>query len=108
MAARILLGAIFFVMGLNFLFHFLPMPQPTPAGMSFLGSLMATGYMFPTIKTVEILCGLALMAGYFVPLALILLSPIIINIFLYHLFLDPGGLLLALVLVALALFLGHS
>jgi putative oxidoreductase len=113
-AARILLGAIFLLNGINgflMLFTgkgFLPMPQmPAEAG-GFMGALFATGYMFPTIKTIEVLCGLALVLGRYVPLALVLLAPIIVNIFLFHLFLAPGGIVLAIIIVGLALYLGHS
>jgi putative oxidoreductase len=114
-AARVILGLIFTLNGLNGLMMvftgkgFLPMPAGMPeAAMSFMGALGATGYMFPVIKVVELVCGLALLAGMFAPLALVLLAPIIVNIFLFHLFLAPSGLIIAVLVTGLALFLGHS
>ncbi len=113
-AARVLLGLIFTVNGLNGLMMvftgngFLPMaPMPEAAG-SFMGALGATGYMFPVIKVVELVGGVALLLGMFAPLGLVLLAPIIVNIFLFHLFLAPSGLIIAVVVVALAAFLGHA
>jgi uncharacterized membrane protein YphA (DoxX/SURF4 family) len=96
LAVRYLLGVIFVVFGLNFFFQFLPMPEPTPEAGAFMGALFATGYMFPLIKVIEIVTGLALLANRFVPLALVLLAPITVNIFLVHLLLDPGGLVIGL------------
>ncbi len=90
MAARTLLGLIFFVFGLNGFFQFLPMPPPSPEGGAFLGALAATGYMFPLIKGVEVVAGALLLANRAVPLALVLLAPIAVNIAAYHLFIEPG------------------
>jgi uncharacterized membrane protein YphA (DoxX/SURF4 family) len=107
-AARIILGLIFVVFGLNGFFNFIPVPPPPEAGAKFLGALFETGYMFPMIKGIEVIAGLLLLSNLFVPLALLLLAPIIVNIFMYHLMLAPAGLALPLVVVALALFLGHQ
>lgn len=113
-AARILLGLIFVVFGLNGMMAvftgsgFLPMPPMPEAAGKFMMGLASSGYMFPVIKVLEVLCGLALVLGMWAPFALVLIAPIIVNIFLFHLFLAPGGLILAVVIVALALFLGHS
>lgn len=107
-AARILLGLIFTVFGFNFFFHFIPQPPPPPAAGAFAGALFATGYLFYLLKTVEILSGLALLAGVFVPLALTLLAPVVVNILFFHAFLAPSGLALALVLLVLELFLAWS
>jgi uncharacterized membrane protein YphA (DoxX/SURF4 family) len=105
--ARILLGLIFFVFGLNGFFNFIPVPPPPEAGMKFLGALGGTGYFFPVLKATETIAGLALLSGFFAPLALVILAPIIVNIFLYHYFLAPEGLALPIVIVVLALYLGH-
>ena len=106
-AARIIFGLIFFVFGLNGFLNFIPVPPPPEAGMKFLGALAGSGYFFPFLKATEVIAGLAILANIFVPLALVILAPIVINIFLYHYFLAPEGLLLPIVIVALALFLGH-
>ena len=107
-AARIILGLLFLVFGLNGFFNFLPAPTPPEAAAKFLGGLASSGYFFPFLKGTEVLMGALLLSNLFVPLALIILAPVLLNIFLYHFFLAPEGLLLPVVLVALALFLGHA
>lgn len=92
-AARIVLGALLLVFGADYFFHFMPELPFTEKGGAFLEALLATGYLFPLIKLIEIGCGLLLISGRAVPLALALLSPVVLNIALYHLFLDPNGLL---------------
>lgn len=80
--ARWILGLIFFVFGLNGFFNFIPMPETMPEKMAtFMGGLMASQYFFPLLKGTEVVCGALLLIGAFVPLALIVLAPIIINIF---------------------------
>lgn len=106
--ARLLLGALFAVFGLNGFLHFMPMPEAPPEGAAFLGALAATGYMFPLIKLVEVAGGVLLLIGRFVPLALALLAPGIVNIVLFHVFLDPAGLPIALGILALELYLAWS
>lgn len=113
LAARIILGLLFVVFGsdffLGFLVHFMPeMEAPTAEGMDFFEALTATGYMFPLIKITEIAVGLMLLTGRLVPLALTLIAPIIVNILLYHLLLDNNGLMIALGLLVLEVFLAWS
>ncbi len=106
--ARVLLGLLFFVFGLNGFLNFMPTPPvPAPAG-EFLGGLAATGYMFPLIKGTEVAAGALLLAGSFVPLALVLLAPVIVNIVLFHLVLAPGGYGMLAVILGLELFLAWS
>jgi uncharacterized membrane protein YphA (DoxX/SURF4 family) len=98
--ARIVLGLVFVVFGLNGLLHFLPQPPVPAAAGAFAGALAASGYFFPLLKVTEIAAGALLLAGVFVPFALTLLAPIIVNIVAFHLFLAPGnygvvGLILA-------------
>lgn len=90
LAARLLLGLIFFVFGLNGFLHFIPMPPPSGESGAFLMALFATGYMFPLIKGVEVIGGLLLLANRAVPFALVILAPISINIAAYHIVLEPG------------------
>jgi uncharacterized membrane protein YphA (DoxX/SURF4 family) len=106
-AARLLLGSIFFVFGLNGFLGFLPQPPVTPEGGAFLGALAATGYMFPLIKGTEVLAGALLLSGQFVPLALVLLSPIVVNIFAFHALLSPG-LALPSVIATLLAYLAYT
>jgi uncharacterized membrane protein YphA (DoxX/SURF4 family) len=108
LAARILLGLIFFVFGLNFFLHFLPQPPMAGPAGAFAGAMFATGYLFILVKVVEVVSGLLLLAGRFVPLALALLAPIVVNIVFFHLFLAPAGILVPLVVLALELFLAWS
>jgi len=103
--ARLLMGLIFFVFGLNGFFHFLPMP-PMPEGAgAFMMGLKGSGYFFPFLKGTEIVCGLLLLSGAFVPLAIIVLAPIVINIFLFHAFLAPSGLPLPIIIGLLEIYL---
>ncbi len=109
LASRLLLGLIFFVFGLNGFLNFMPPPPGMPeAALKFAGALAETGYMFPMIKGTEVIGGLLLLSGFFVPLALTILAPVIINIFAFHLFLAPSGLALPIVIVALEIFTAWS
>jgi uncharacterized membrane protein YphA (DoxX/SURF4 family) len=106
--ARILLGLIFFVFGLNFFLHFIPQPPPSGPAGAFAGALFATGYFFVLLKVVETVSGALLIAGRFVPLVLAVLAPIVINIIFFHAFLEPAGIALPIVVLALELFLAWS
>jgi uncharacterized membrane protein YphA (DoxX/SURF4 family) len=106
--ARVLLGLVFFVFGLNFFLHFIPEPpMPAPAA-AFAGAMFATGYLFKLVKVVEIASGALLLVGRFVPLAVALLAPIVVNIVFFHAFLAPAGIVLPLIVLALELFLAWS
>jgi uncharacterized membrane protein YphA (DoxX/SURF4 family) len=106
--ARVLLGLAFFVFGLNGFLHFIPMPPKTGAPAAFMHALMATGYLFTLVKCTEVVSGALLLAGRFVPLALALLAPVLVNIVAFHLFLDSAGLAIPLVLLALELYLAFA
>lgn len=105
-AARVIYGLLWVVFGLNFFFHFLPQPPPPEAGMKYLSGLMAAPYFFPLLKTTEVVVGALLLANIAVPLALVVISPIVIQILLYHTVLDTAGAPVALLVTALNLFLG--
>ena len=106
-AARGLLGLVFFVCGLDGFLHFLPQPSAPPGegAMALAIALLKSGYMFPLIKGTEVAVGALLLANRLVPLALVLIAPVLVNIVAFHAFLAPSGLVLALVLVALELHL---
>ncbi len=108
MIARLLLGLIFFVFGLNGFLNFLPAPPMPEAAGAFAGALAATGYMFPLIKGIEVLVGLLLLSNKFVPLALLLLAPITVNIVLFHAVLAPAGLVLPIIIVLLHVYLAST
>ncbi len=103
--ARIGLGLVFTVFGANGFVQFLPQPPMTSEAGAFLGALFATGYMFPLIKAIELGAGLLLLSNRYVPLALLLLAPIIVNIAAFHAFLAPAGLLLPVLVVGLEIYL---
>ena len=104
--ARVLLGFVFFGAGLAGLLNAMPPPADMPAAMSaFMAGMLGTKYFFPLLKLMEVICGALLMSGYYVPLALVVLAPIVINIVGVHAFLAPDGLGLALVLGALEAYL---
>jgi hypothetical protein len=106
--ARFGLGAAFFTFGLNGFLHFIPMPPPPPAAGGFLGAMVATGYLLPLVKGTEVLSSLLLLSNRYVPLALSLLAPVLVNIVAFHLFLAPAGLALPFVLLAAELYLAWS
>lgn len=104
--ARILLGLIFFVFGIAGLFNLIPPPKEMPQDMlTFMNGMMAAKYFFPLVKITEIICGALLLIGAFVPLALIVLAPVVLNIILIHIFLDTSGLPVALFIGALEIYL---
>jgi putative oxidoreductase len=103
--ARILLGLVFFVFGLNGFLHFMPNPPPTPAAGAFFGALFATHYMFSLIFAPQVIGGALLLLGVAVPFALVILAPVVANILCFHIFLSPDLLPVALVVAALELFL---
>lgn len=95
--ARYLLGLIFLVFGLNGFFHFIPQ-GPNPEGLpgQFISVLMASHYMIP-VSALQVAGGVLLLINRFVPLALTILGPIIVNILFVHVLLLPAGLPLAVV-----------
>jgi uncharacterized membrane protein YphA (DoxX/SURF4 family) len=103
--ARVLLGLIFVFFGSNGLLHFLPMP-PLPQGVTgeFLHSFFASGYVY-VISAFQLIAGLLLLIGKFVPLGLTILGAIIVNIWSFHLLMAPEGLPPAVVVTVLELFL---
>jgi uncharacterized membrane protein YphA (DoxX/SURF4 family) len=106
--ARILLGLVFFVFGLNGLHPFMPNPPAPPAAAAFFGALLATHYMFVLIFGTQVVGGALLLLGVVVPFALVILAPVIVNILCFHTFLSPDLLPLALVVAALELFLAWN
>ncbi len=107
LAARVLLGLIFFVFGLNGFLGFLPQPPMEGGAAAFMGALAATGYMFPLIKGTEVVGGLLLLGNRYVPLGLVLLAPVVVNIVAFHTVLAPPNPVTFAVL-GLLLFLAWS
>ncbi|USX49688.1 hypothetical protein [Lentzea sp. HUAS12] len=100
---RVLTGLLFTTTGLNGFLLFMPAPDPStmaPGGVAFNAALYATGYMLQLTCAVQLVSGVLLVIGRFVPLALALLAPVVVNIFLFHLFLEPSGTVMGLLVVA--------
>lgn len=108
--ARILLGLMFLVFGLNGFFNFMPPPDLPQPAMDLMGALAATGYFLVVLKIVETLCGFLLLIGRYVPLALVLLAPVVVNIVLFHIFLAPnlGAMLPGLIALVLGIYLAYA
>ena len=102
--ARILLGLIFLVFGLNGLLHFLKMPPMTGDAGLFVGVMAQHGYM-SFVAVLQVIGGVLLLVGRYVPLGLVLLSPIIVNVLLFHALLAPEGIVPGLLTAILDLFL---
>jgi putative oxidoreductase len=98
--ARILLGLIFTVFGLNGFLHFIPLPLPSDVAGQFMGALFVSHY-YMAVFAVQVAGGILLLSNRFVPLALTLLGPVIVNILLFHVTMAPDGLPMALVVTAL-------
>lgn len=100
LSARILLGLLFLVFGLNGFLNFLPMPALTGLAAQYMGALFVSHYLV-FVFLVQIAGGLLLLVNRFVPLALTLLGPVVVNIALFHALLAPAGLVNAVVAVVL-------
>lgn len=109
--ARVLLGLLFFVFGLMGLLNLMPPPpkESMPPGLwAFSEAIKNTGYLLQLIKGTEVIVGALLLLNRFVPLALSLLAPVIVNIVAVHAFLAPSGLGMAIVILGLELYLAWS
>ncbi|OAD90451.1 DoxX protein [Aequorivita soesokkakensis] len=95
------LGLLFFGLSKLLNFNFMPMHIYTGDAAIFIDSLSNTGYILKVVGTFEVLIGLLLVINKWVSFALILLAPISVNIFLFHLFMDTPGLILAMVVIVL-------
>lgn len=105
LVVRILLGLMFFVFGLNGILHFLKGEMPTGDAGLFAGIMASHGYM-TVVAVLQMIGGLLLLVGRYVPLGLTILAPIIVNILLFHLLLMGGsGLAPGLVVTILEIFL---
>ena len=107
--SRLLLGLIFVVFGLNGFLNFLSMgPLPTGLAGQFIGALVQSHY-FWVVAALQVAGGALLLVNRFVPLGLVLLGPVIVNILLYHLFLNLTGIAMAIVVTILwfVVFYGH-
>ena len=106
--ARLLLGLVFVVFGLNGFLNFLSMgPMPSGLAGQFIGALFLSHY-FWVVAALQIAGGALLLVNRFVPLGLVLLGPVIVNILLYHVFLNPTGIALAIIVAILWLIVFYA
>ena len=103
--SRVLLGLIFVVFGSNIFLHFIPMPPPPPGLLGDFSKALFLSHYLHVVALFQILGGLLLLIGRFVPLGLVLLAPVIVNIDLVHILMDPSGLPMAAVVSFLLVFL---
>jgi len=112
--ARILLGLMFTVFGLNGLMMaftgngFMPMPPPPPTMVPIMTGFMAMKYMMPLVSICQFTSGVLLLSGFFVNAGLVLLGPIVVNILAIHLAVEPTGLPMAIAVVVLYLIVLFS
>ena len=98
--ARYLAGVIFLVFGLNGFLHFIPLPPPSGVAGQFMGALFVSHYL-TLIFALQVIGGVLLLANRYVPLALAILAPVIVNILSFHALMAPSGLPLALFVTVL-------
>ena len=104
---RTLMGLLFIFSSVAYFLNLVPTPELQGAMKTFNEGLAASGYFFTLLKVTELVCGLLLVSGYFVPLALVILSPIIVNIFFVHTLLERSGLPVAIFVVVATIFLAY-
>ncbi len=107
--ARCLLGLIYLVFGLDYFFHFIPY-QPLHTGKpgALVAGLKGTGYIYPMMKTIQILGGLSLLLNRYAPFSAIVLFPISLNVLLFHTILVPSGWLMGVFLIVPNVLLGWA
>jgi|SRR5579862_836819 len=89
--ARVLLGLVFLIFGLNDFFHWFRIAPAPPVGEQFLTILVSTHYIYP-VKALETVSAILLLVNRYVPLAVAILAPILVNIVLFHLLMSPSAL----------------
>ena len=107
--ARSLLGFLYLVFGLDYFLHFIPY-QPLHTGKpgALVAGLKGTGYIYPMMKTIQILGGLSLLFDRYAPFSAVVLFPISLNVLLFHTILVPSGWLMGMFLMVPNVFLGYA
>lgn len=108
--ARILLGLIFLIIGLNGFLNFIPQPKtPMPAeAIAFAMALIKTGYMNQLVSGTQVIVAVLLLLNRFVPLALAVIAPVVVNIIAYHVFLDLSMIAPGAVVALLEIYLAWA
>lgn len=105
---RMLLGLLLLFSSISYFFNLIPVPELSGPIKEFNEGIAATGYLVTLIKAIELICGIALISGYFVPLALIAFFPIAVNILMVHLTIAPEGIPVAIFVILSTLFLIYT
>lgn len=105
---RTLLALLFLWASLAYFFQLMDAPPQTGNMKVFNEGLMASGYLFTLLKSVELLCGIFLLINLYAPLANVVLFPVSVNIFCVHAFMDPKGLPIAVAVIVFQLFLAYA
>jgi len=109
MVARILLGLIYLIFGLDYFLHFIPYePHHTGRVAAFKEGLKGVGYFYPMLKSIQIAGGVSLLVNRYAPFFSVVLFPVSVNVFLYHTILVPSGWLMGVLLIVPNLFLGYA
>lgn len=104
---RILLGALYAFSAITVLFELGPTPEMEGRMATFFEGMAASGYLMTMVKITELVCGIALISGFFVPLATVVIFPISLNILMTHLFVAPEGMPVAIFVILANLFLAY-
>lgn len=99
------MGLLFLFSSLVVLFNLIPQPEMEGAVKLFNEGIAASVYLIPLMKSLELVCAIAFLTGRFVPLASVIIFPVTVNIFLFHVFLAKEGLPVAVFLLAGNMFL---
>lgn len=105
---RVLLGALMLFASISYFFNLGEQPAPTGDMATLMGGLMASKYMFPLVKSIELIVGLMLVSGKFIKLGTLLLLPISVNIFLIHTVTQVSDLPVAIFVLAANVFLIYA
>jgi hypothetical protein len=108
--SRYLLGVIFLFNGVNMFLQFMPLPNPQQPDIAqrFLNLLHEAGYFYPILGTVKILTALSLFSNRFLPLMLIVMIPITLNGILFHIRMDPGMSIVAIIVGLMQVYLIYT
>jgi putative oxidoreductase len=107
LVARILLGLIFFVFGLNGFLHFIHQPPPTGLALQYF-TVMSASHIMAVVFLLQVIGGALLLVNRFVPIALVLLGPVIVKSLMFHITMEPAGLPPGLVAFVLWLIVFYS
>ncbi|MBX7169816.1 MAG: DoxX family membrane protein [Pyrinomonadaceae bacterium] len=105
---RVLMGLLFIFGSVTYFLNLIPTPELSGNLKTFNDGINASGYLMTLIKSTELVCGIAFVTGRFVPLASVLIAPVIVNILFVHLFLDRTTLPIAIFLVLANIFVAFS